>query len=64
MRTYRAIVWAEDQIPNTDPRDSDALPAIIVRSRETFFIQTSRPEKAISAFKRDIKRLAETHAHP
>ncbi len=58
MRIYRAILWAEDLIPNTDPRDRDRLPAVIIRSRETFFIQTSDQAKAVKAFKADIGKLA------
>jgi protoporphyrinogen oxidase len=58
MRIYRAIVWTEDVIPNTDPRDKNKLPFVIIRSRETFFIQTSDQSKAVKAFKADIGKLA------
>jgi len=58
MKTFRAIVWAEEQIPNTDPRDSATLPAITIRSRETYFVQTRNQAEAVKQFKAFLGQLA------
>lgn len=64
MKIFRAIVWAEELIPNTDLRDKEKLPFVIVRSRETYFIQTADQAKAVKAFKADLGKLAAPHALP
>jgi hypothetical protein len=58
VKTFRAIIWSEDQIPNTDPRDRDRLPVVAIRSREIFFIQTRNQADAAKQFKAFLGQLA------
>ena len=58
MKTFRAIVWAEEQIPNTDPLTRATKPAIIIRSREIHFIQTRDQADAAKQFKAFLGQLS------
>jgi hypothetical protein len=57
VKTFRAIVWAEVQTPNTDPRDCHVHPAVITRSVQSFLIQTRSQSDAVKQFKASLGLL-------
>jgi len=58
MKTFRVIMWAEDEEPNTDPFDFATLPVVRTRSRETFMFQTASQSEAVKRFKQSLGILA------
>ena len=57
MKVYRAIIWAEEILPDNSPK---ARPGdvIIVRSREQYFISSPDQVEAVNRFKADIGKLS------